>query len=150
MPRIEIILPDKFVFTTTIPIRIGDINRGSHVSNVNLMAIIEEARAQFLCGCGYADVVNVKAGLGFIMGDVGIIYKNQITYGKQVITQIAAADFKNKSFDLVFELTDNVTGEEVARAKTGMLLFDYRQQEVIPLPEEMKNRLANGLLFTNT
>jgi acyl-CoA thioester hydrolase len=48
VPRIEIEVPGKFLFSTPIPIRIGDINRANHLSHVNLVQIIEEARAQFL------------------------------------------------------------------------------------------------------
>ena len=140
MPRILIDLPEKYIFTAGVPVRIGDINRGAHVSNVNMLAIVEEARAQFLVSSGYTDEVNIVKGVGFIVGDIGIIYKKQISYGKQVKVEIGAADFKNKSFDLVFKLSDSTTGEEIARAKTGLLLFDYRIQQVIPIPEEMRRK----------
>jgi acyl-CoA thioester hydrolase len=140
MPRITIDFPEKFIFTALVPVRIGDINRGEHVSTVSLLAIVEEARAQFLVNQGYEDIVNIAGGTGFIVGDTGIIYKKQIGYGKQVKVEVAAVDFKNKSFDLVFKLSDNTTGEEIARAKTGMLLFDYRVQQVIPIPEEMRRK----------
>jgi acyl-CoA thioester hydrolase len=140
MPRISIDLPDKFIFTTLVPIRIGDINRGAHVSNVNLLSIVEESRAQFLINQGYADEVNIVKGIGFIVGDIGIIYKKQIAYGKQIKIEIGCADFKNKSFDMVFKLSDNTTNEEIARAKTGLLLFDYQLQQVITVPEEMRRK----------
>jgi acyl-CoA thioester hydrolase len=138
MPRITIELPGKFIFSTAVPVRIGDINRGAHVSNVNLLAIVEEARAQFLISQGYEDEVNIVKGVGFIVGDIGIIYKKQISYGKQVKVEIGCSDFKNKSFDMIFKLNDGTTGDEIARAKTGLLLFDYRLQQVIPVPEEMR------------
>lgn len=140
MPRISIDLPEKLIFTTHVPVRIGDINRGQHVSNVNLLAIIEEARAEFLIHFGYTDMVNLVGGVGFIVGDIGIIYKKQIGYGNQVKVEIGAADFKPKSFDMVFKLSDGKTGEEIARSKTGMLLFDYGVQKVVPIPDEMRRK----------
>jgi acyl-CoA thioester hydrolase len=143
MPRIIIDFPEKFIFTTSVPVRIGDINRGAHVSNVNLLAIIEEARAQFLTKLGYDNLINIVNGLGFIIGDIGIIYKKQIGYGKQVKVEIGAADFKTKSFDMVFKLSDGSTGEEIARAKSGLLLFDYQEQKVVPIPEDMRRRLQS-------
>jgi acyl-CoA thioester hydrolase len=140
MPRINIDLPENFIFTTLVPVRIGDINRGAHVSNVSLLVILEEARAQFLVSQGYEDEVNLVKGIGFIVGDIGIIYKKQIGYGKQVKVEIGTADFKNKSFDLVFKLSDSASGDEIARAKTGLLVFDYIKQQVIPVPEEMRRK----------
>jgi acyl-CoA thioester hydrolase len=141
MPRITINLPEKYTFNTSIAVRIGDINRGSHVSNVNMLAIVEEARAQYLISLGYWDEVNHVKDAGFIVGDLGIIYKKQASYGKPIKVEIGPEDIKNKSFDLIFKLSDSSTGEEVALAKTGIVYFDYHTQQVIPLPEEMRRKL---------
>jgi acyl-CoA thioester hydrolase len=141
MARIEINLPAKWLFTTGIPIRIGDINRGSHLSHVALVAILEEARAQFLVSLGYADEVNIQKGIGFILGDVGIVYKSQAHYGQIINVEIAVADLREKSFDLVYRLSDSSQNIEIARAKTGLLVFDYQLQKVVPLPEELKKQL---------
>ena len=48
MARIKIELPDNFPFTTSIPVRITDINYGGHVGNDTVLSIIHEARMQFL------------------------------------------------------------------------------------------------------
>jgi len=141
MARININLPDEFIFSTNIPIRIGDINRGSHLSHVSLVAILEEARSQFLISLGYSDQVNINKGVGFILGDVGIIYKKQVHYGHGIRVDIAAADIENKSFDLVYKLSDTQSGEEIARAKTGLLIFDYQLQRVIPVPVNLRSKL---------
>jgi acyl-CoA thioester hydrolase len=140
MARISIDLPEKFLCTVTVPVRIGDINRGAHVSNVNMLAIVEEARAQFLVIQGCADEMNHVKGIGFITGDAAIIYKKQVRYGKQIKVEIGTADFKNKSFDMIFRLSDTETGEEVARAKTGLLIFNYRLQQLIPIPDEVRSK----------
>ncbi len=142
MARIEINLPNGFVFSTSIPIRIGDINRGSHVGYVNLLSILEEARAQFFVSRGSADLVNIERGIGFIVGDVGIIYKKQIRYGQSIKVEITPADFKEKSFDLVYRISDAESGTEIIRAKTGLLLFDYEKQKVLRVTEEIKNKFS--------
>jgi len=64
MSRLDIPLPEKFIFSTKIPIRIGDINRASHLSHVNLIQILEEARAQFVVNLGYKDEVSISQGKG--------------------------------------------------------------------------------------
>jgi 4-hydroxybenzoyl-CoA thioesterase len=142
MARIEINLPDKWLFTTSIPIRIGDINRASHLSHVALVAILEEARAQFLVSLGYADQVNIQKGKGLILGDVGIVYKSQAHYGQNLKVEIAAADLKEKSFDLVYKLSESEHNTEIARAKTGQMVFDYQLQKVVPVPEEFKKKVS--------
>jgi acyl-CoA thioester hydrolase len=107
---------------------------------VALVAILEEARTQFLVNLGYAEQVNINKGIGFILGDVGIIYKRQVRYGQVLKVEIATADFENKSFDLIYKLSDICSGEEIARAKTGLLIFDYQLQKVIPVPADLKGK----------
>ena len=56
MARIKIDLPDNFSFTTSIPIRITDVNYGGHVGNDTILSLIHEARMQFLKQLGYSEL----------------------------------------------------------------------------------------------
>jgi len=56
--------------------------------------------------------------------------------------EIAANDFSSKGFDLVFRVTEVNSGTEIARAKTGILCYDYQQQKVIQIPEKLRNKLS--------
>ena len=141
MSRLEIVLPDKFIFCAKIPIRIGDINRAAHLSHVNLVQLLEEARAQFVVSLGYDDEVNIYQGRGFILGDLGVIFKGQAHYGQVMQIEIGVKDIREKSFDLVYLVTNVENGTEVARAKTSVLAFDYQKQKVILLPEELRSKL---------
>jgi acyl-CoA thioester hydrolase len=55
--------------------------------------------------------------------------------------EMAAAEFTERGFDLVFRVSDSETGEEVARAKTGMLCFDYQEQKITHVPDDFRKRL---------
>ena len=141
MARIKIDLPKEFVFSTEIPIRISDINRGRHLGYDAIFPIMEEARVRFLHSLGYKEEhIN---GAAFITADAGIIYKRQGYYGQTLKLEIAVTDFTDKGFDLVFKISDTNTGDEIARAKTGMLFYDYRQQKVVPVPDEFRKRFSS-------
>jgi acyl-CoA thioester hydrolase len=142
LSRLEIELPETFKFSTKIPIRIGDINRASHLSHVNLVQILEEARAQFMVSLGYQENVNIHDGTGFILGDLGVIFKGQAYYGQVLKIEIGIRDIREKSFDLVYLISNAENGAEVGRAKTTILTFDYRKQKATALPEELKNQLT--------
>ena len=47
MARIEVKLPDKFIFSANISVRISDINRAGHVSWASMFAVMDEASVQF-------------------------------------------------------------------------------------------------------
>ncbi len=140
MSRLEINLPARFIFSTRIPIRIGDINRASHLNHVNLVQILEEARAQFMVSLGYKDEVNIHQGGGFILADLAVIFKGQAFYGDVLQIEIGVSNVVEKSFDMVYLITKGENKAEVARARTAILMFDYKNQKVIPFSEELKEK----------
>jgi acyl-CoA thioester hydrolase len=140
MARIEIASPSRYVFSTEIAIRIGDINRGRHLAHDAVLSIMEEARVRFMNSLGYKD--EKIDGVGLIMVDAGVIYRKQGFYGQTLRVEIAVADMTSKGCDIVFRISNAETGEEMVRAKNGILFFDYRTQKVAPVPESFKTKFA--------
>ncbi|MBD0333762.1 MAG: thioesterase, partial [Chitinophagaceae bacterium] len=75
MGRIKVELPQQFIFHTTIPIRISDLNYGGHLGNDSILSLVHEARVQFLqqYNCKELDVY----GVGLIMSDAAIEFKQE-------------------------------------------------------------------------
>ena len=139
MARIKINLPEKYIFSTDIAVRSTDINRGGHMGWNSMFNILDEARIQFWDSIGYSETENAR--VSNIMADAGINYKRQVFYGQILRVEMAAAEFTERGFDLVFRISDSETGEEVARAKTGMLCFDYQEQKITHVPDDFRKRL---------
>ena len=137
MARIRIELPEQFIFSTKIAIRITDINYGGHVGNDTILTLIHEARVQFLKHFGYEEL-NVE-GTSLIMSDAAIEFKNELFYGDTITAFVIANNFSRVGFDLVYKLTRNDTS--VAHAKTGMICYDYKQKKVVSLPDTAKEKL---------
>jgi acyl-CoA thioester hydrolase len=146
MARIEIRLPETFNFSTWVPIRVGDINRGQHVGHVAILSIIEEARARFWVACGYAEQERGESGVGFIIADLAVIYLRQAAYGPSLKVDITATDFARKGYDLIYRVSNDLAGIEIARAKTGIVVFDYGLQKSIPVSDELRERLTKNYL----
>jgi acyl-CoA thioester hydrolase len=142
MARVKIDLPDKFDFTTTIPIRITDINYGGHGGNDTILGIIHEARMQFLGTFGYTELE--FAGVGMIMADAAIEFKNELFYGDIVSAAVAVTGFTKISFDLYYKLEKESAGKimPVAYAKTAMVCYDYDRKKIVAIPDEAKQRLT--------
>jgi acyl-CoA thioesterase FadM len=132
MARVEIELPERFLFRTEIPIRIGDINYGGHLGNDAVLAIAQEARVRFLREHGWTELD--LGGVGLIMTDVAAVYRAEGHYGMVLTVQIAAADVRTRGCDLLYLLSDAATGREIARMKTGLLFFDYATRKVSVMP----------------
>lgn len=140
MARIEISLPGAFAFSTNIPIRTTDINRAGHLGHDRILPILEEARTQFWNSLGYSGEEDKR--IPHIMVDAGIIYKRQAYYGQTLRVEIAVAELTNKGFDLVYRISETNSGTEIARAKTGILIYDYQKQKVVSIPDELRNKLS--------
>ena len=134
MERIKLNIPEHFSFSTTIPIRITDLNYGGHVGNDAFLSLIHEARVRFLQHYGYSEM-NVE-GAGLIMADAAIEYKKELSYGDQVIISVTATGFDKLGFDIFYklELEDGEKRILAGKAKTGMMCFDYTLKKKMPVP----------------
>lgn len=138
MARIKIDIPDNKLATVTIPVRINDVNYGNHVSNDAFVAIIHEARLQWLSQRGLSEI-NI-GGAGLIMSDLALEFKNESFYGDQLQVDISAGEISGAGFELYYQLTTkrNDTIILIAKAKTGMVCFNYELKKVAMMPDVLK------------
>ena len=132
MARISIDLPARFTFSTEIPIYINHINYGNHLDNSALLSLVSEARVRFFKSLDYTEL-NVE-GFGIIVADVAAQYKSEAFHGEVLVFQMTANDFNKYGCDLVWQITDQASGREVARGKHGIMFFDYgvRKPALVP------------------
>lgn len=133
--RVKIALPASFSFSTTLPVRITDLNYGAHLGNDSLLGMLHEVRVQFLAALGTAEY-DPATRLGFIMADVAMEYKGEGFHGDVLTFELAAADVHKYGFDVVYRV-QNQHGRPVAYAKTGTLCFDYNTRKLRALPTEL-------------
>jgi acyl-CoA thioester hydrolase len=136
MARVEVDLPDRFPFVTEIPIRISDINYGNHLGNDAVLSLAQEARVRWLASHGWGELD--IAGLGIVVADAAVVYRAEGTYGMVLRVELAWADVRSRGCDLLYRLTDVASGREIARAKTGIIFFDYAARKVAHLPEPFR------------
>ena len=102
MAKNNILIPEKFPFSVTLPIRITDINYGGHLGNDSFLTIAHEARVQFLRWLGYSELN--FGGLGLILSNVAIDYKAEVKYGDEVVVNMAISDIGKVQFDIIYQL----------------------------------------------
>jgi acyl-CoA thioester hydrolase len=141
MARIKVDLPSAFSFTCRIPVRITDINYGGHVGNDTILTIVHEARMQFLRSLGYTELN--FAGVGMIMADAAIEFKNELFYGDTIIASVAVKEVTKVGFDLSYKLEKESDGRIIliAAAKTGMICYDYEKKKIVAVPDDARKKL---------
>ena len=103
------------------------------MGNDALLGLLHEARVQFLRHYGLSELD--IGGAGIIMADSVIVYKSEAFPGERLNIAVTATDFNKYGCDFVYRVTEQVTGREVARAKTGIVFFDYQKRAVQKTPQ---------------
>jgi YbgC/YbaW family acyl-CoA thioester hydrolase len=142
MARVKIGLPDTFQFLTEIPVRISDINYGGHLGNDAVLALLHEARVQMLKQYGWSEM-DIE-GSSVIMSDVAVVYKAEAFYGEILKIEIAVIEMTRAGCDFIYRVTKKSSGMEVARAKTGIVFFDYATRKIAGMPERFKKQFQTG------
>ena len=141
MARIHLTLPDKFIFTTELPVRVSDLNYGAHVGNDSILTLMQEARVIFYRTLGFKDEISFEGSTGQIIADAAIQYKSEAFLGELLIIKIAVDDFSKYGFDMYYVIENKETGKEVARGKTGIVCFDYEKRKIATIPDVLLSKL---------
>jgi acyl-CoA thioester hydrolase len=136
MARVNLELPDNFPYSTEISVHISEINFAHHVGADGMLSLMHEARISFLKNYGYQEY-DVE-GLGIIIADAVVLYKSEAFHGEVLEVSITVGDFSRYGCDIFYRLVKKDTKKEVARAKTGILFFDYRKKEKAEVPAKFQ------------
>lgn len=142
MGRVKLNFPSgNPIFLAHIPVRITDMNYGNHMGNDVMLSIIHDARMQFLASNGFTELN--AGGIGMIMADVMIAYKNEALYGDHLEIEIFADGVTSRSFDFLYKIRTIRKGVtiEIAEAKTGMVSYDYDSRKIGSTSELLNEKL---------
>jgi acyl-CoA thioesterase FadM len=141
MARIEIELPDRFLFATELPIRVDDLNYGGHLGNDRVLTLAQEARVRWLRSQGLSEL-DVGGGAGLILADAAVTYRSEGRLGMVLRVDLGLGEVRTRGFELLYRFGDTVTGREIAVAKTGVLCFDYAAHKVVSLTAPLRAALG--------
>lgn len=136
MSRMKLALPDEFIFTTEISLRVSDINYGGHLGNDAVLSLCHEVRARLFASHGFTEL-DVD-GVGILMIDAVIVFRSEAFYGEMLVGDAAVCNFSRTGCDLFYLLRSKSDGREVARAKTGIVFLDYSNRRIRPVPQKFR------------
>lgn len=144
MARVQLELPEQVQYRVRLSVRITDINYGGHLGNQALLGMLHEARVQLLNSFGLRELDH-HGGVSLIMTDSVIIYRGEAFAGEELEIAMSVGDFNKYGFDVFYAVHEVSSGREIARAKTGMLCFDYQARRVLSMPEQLQRLLSPAL-----
>jgi acyl-CoA thioester hydrolase len=119
----------EFPYVHRERVRFRDCDAMGHVNNAVYSTYLEEAR------------IGVLGGLGdFILARVEIDFRSELRSGEEVEVWSRCSRVGAKSFDLEHEI--RADGRVVAEAKSVLVSYDYGTSSSVPVPDELRRRLA--------
>lgn len=133
MPRVQLNPRKKYDFSTTLKVRVSDINYGGHVGNDQMIALLHQARLDYLKSMHWSELD--CAGVSLIMSDLAIQYKSEAYLNDVLNVEIAIAEPNKMGFRLYYKVSITSDSKLIALAETGMVCFDYESKKLQRLPE---------------
>lgn len=144
MSRVEISFPETFHFSTQLAVRVGDINYGNHLGHDRMITMMHEARILFFLSLGYSEF-DIE-GVGSLIGDLAISYRNEAFYGDLLAFRISVQELSKKSCHFYYHIArvdkNGSSSELIAIAKTGIVFFDYALRKSAEIPAAFIDKLA--------
>ena len=140
MARIQLDLPATWLFETTAQVRVTDVNYGGHLGNDAVLSLVHEARVRFLRSLGVSE--QDVGGVGIIMADAAVVYKAEAFAGDALRIHVGIDDVKRSSLDMLYQMVRLRDDQEIARAKTGLVFFDYQARKVARMPQRLAQALG--------
>lgn len=144
MARVRLDVPARFSFSTALDIHFNHINAGGHLDNAILLMFVSEARVRFFRQLGYAE--DAVEGHAIVVADAAVQYLSEGLYGETLVIEMVADDLNKYGFDLRYRISEQKTGREVARGKTGIVFIDPQARRIAPMPAPFRTRLAAAAL----
>lgn len=142
MARLKLDFPeDQYCYTTQLTVRVTDINGANHLGNDSMISMISEARARFLYEFGIRDEDD-SDDTGIIVTDLATTYKAEAYARDQLLFEVGVMDFNRYGGDITFRITRPRDNTLVAMAKSGFVFFNYKIKQVVPMPEDFRNKFA--------
>lgn len=128
---IKLELPDSFLTSHSIQLRITDMNYGNHVGNDVFISLIHEARVLFLNELGYSEK-NIE-GFAIIMRNLQIEYRSELIYPDLINIEVGIKELRGASFILSYLIRKN-DNSVAAVCETELTFFDYNLKKIIRTP----------------
>ncbi len=141
MPRLNIELPETLPFYTELTVRIDDINYGHHLGHDSLVSLLHEARLRFLRHHGFSEA-DCGDGSGIVLASLEVAYQAEAFLGDTLVIAVGVDSLGRSGADLLYAVHRESDRQPIARARTGIVFFDYQTRRPRRVPQAFRERFG--------
>ncbi|MFC1879294.1 acyl-CoA thioesterase [Chloroflexota bacterium] len=139
MARVTLEEQPSYTFQHTLSIRFTDINLAAHLATESLVGMLQEARAQALRQMGFDSLDLGVDNVGFAIADLVVNFRREGAVFEPLKIESHFGDIGQRSLRLYHRVTCD--SELLALAETGLVCFDYRARQSVPIPDRFLSEL---------
>lgn len=134
--------PENYRYSTTIPIRYGDMDTLNHVNNATYLTYLEQSRISYIRDRGMWD--GSLSAQGLIIARIEIDYRAPISMEDgQAVVWTRVSRIGTKSFDMtqtvrVLRGTQDIIAAE---ARTVVVVYDYTANTTVAVPDTWRDQI---------
>jgi len=132
----------QFRFYHPIEVRYGDLDPQGHLNNAKHLTYFEQARIEYWIQMGFFTKHQSFMEIGVIVADVHITYLEPVYFGQNIKVGVRVAKLGTKSMTWDQNIIDADTGRELARGELIIVMYDYKQEKTIPIPQEWREKIT--------
>lgn len=132
MSRVKVEKPEQFLFSMERGVGISELNYAKHLDSMAMLAILHEARLQFLANLGFTEG-NIF-GLGMVVTDMAVDFRSESFASDKLVIEVGLGEFNKYGLDLCFQVTNAALDTVVCRAKIGVVFFDFDKHQIAAVP----------------
>jgi len=139
-------LKKEFRFKMKLDIRWSDMDEMRHVNNAVYLTYFEQARVYYFheaCQWDWKEI-------GAILANAHVDYLKPVVFPNPTYVYVRTSRLGNKSFEVKYLITSEVKGVEelTTTGSTTMVLFDYKANQSVPMPDYLRTRLKEYEVVT--
>ncbi|MGI9076074.1 MAG: acyl-CoA thioesterase [Gemmatimonadaceae bacterium] len=117
--------------------RYPDYDTKGHVNNATFLTFFEIAR-----GRAWVEAMGQPMDPDFILAEANIRYLSEAMIGELLDIEITTAEVRTKAWVWNYAIRSVGDNRIVAEGRTVQVMFDYAGKRSIPIPEDIRKRLA--------
>jgi acyl-CoA thioester hydrolase len=120
-----------------LDLRYNDYDTNGHVNNAVYLTYFEIARQR-----AWIEAMGMPRDFPFVIAEATVRYVKQAMLGDPLEIEVKTARIGTKSWDWAYDIVHAGDGALVARGSTVQVMFDYDAHRSIPVPDDVRARLA--------
>lgn len=120
-----------------LDVRYSDYDTKEHVNNAVYLTYFEMARAR-----AWLEAIAGSTDFPFVVAEATVRYRSQARLGDPLDITISTSEVRTRAWVWQYRIVDARDERLVAEGSTVQVMFDYEARRPMPIPEELRERLA--------